>query len=132
MWADLFGSLGWLDAKNPESLKRCHRAVQALWLLGILAWAVATSKPPAELVILGHFILGAFMTPLLMLCICWLAFRTDRRVRMGRLTGVALVASVVIILTCVLLNLAVQLRETPGEVPAGADRSAESQARPET
>jgi hypothetical protein len=54
-------------------------------------------------------VLGAFLTPLLMCCICWLAFRTDRRVRMGRLTAVLLVASVMIIFACVSINAAVQI-----------------------
>ena len=59
------------------------------------------------------------MTPLLMFCICWLAFHTDRRVRMRWPAAVALVGSVAIILACVLINLAVQMRETPqGAEPA--------------
>jgi hypothetical protein len=78
-----------------------------------LAGALATSRQPKELVMLGHYILGAFMTPLLMFCICWLAFHVDRRVRMRRPTAVALVASCVIILTCVLINLAAQTWASP-------------------
>ena len=42
------------------------------------------------------------MTPLLMFAICWMAFHTDARVRMGRGWAAALVASAAIILTCVL------------------------------
>jgi Mn2+/Fe2+ NRAMP family transporter len=130
MWADLFGSLGLLDGGNPQAVKRCHQVVQTVWLVGILAWALATSAPPAQLVMLGHFILGAFMTPLLMCCICWLAFHTDRRVRMGPLTAVGLVGSVVIILACVLVNLAVQLGEKPKVAEPAAAAGAAAEAQP--
>jgi hypothetical protein len=53
-------------------------------------------------------VLGAVMMPLLMLSICWLAFHTDARVRMGRGTAAALIASVAIILGCVFVNVLVQ------------------------
>lgn len=109
MWADLLASLGLVNRDSAPSVNRCHQVVQSLWLVGLLAGALATSRPPAELVMLGHFILGAFMTPLLMFCICWLAFHVDPRVRMGWPTAVALVGSCLIILSCVLINLAVQL-----------------------
>jgi len=58
--------------------------------------------------VLGHFVLGAFMTPLLMIAILWMAFHTDARVRMGRWWATALVASCTIILACVLIGLAIQ------------------------
>jgi manganese transport protein len=111
MWADLLGSLGLIDDGNPASVKRCHQIAQVLWLIGLLAGALLTTREPKDLVMLGHFILGAFMTPLLMFCICWLAFHVDPRVRMRWPTAVALVCSCVIILSCVLFSLAVQLRE---------------------
>ena len=57
MWADLFGSLGLVDDRNPQSVKRCHQIVQVLWLVGLLAGALVTSRQPKELVMLGHFIL---------------------------------------------------------------------------
>lgn len=129
MWADLFGSLNLLDSRSPRSVKRCHQVVQVLWLVGLLAAALITTQQPKDLVMLGHFILGAFMTPLLMFCICWLAFHVDRRVRMRWFTAVALVSSTAIILSCVLFNLWVQLR---GEEPAPTLRppAAASEARP--
>ncbi len=129
MWADLLGSLGALDNRNPTSVKRCHQIVQVLWLVGLLAGALVTTQQPKDLVMLGHFILGAFMTPLLMFCICWLAFHVDRRVRMRWPTAVALVGSVVIILACVLINLAVQMRETP-QVAEPTPAAAANEARP--
>jgi manganese transport protein len=119
MWADLLGSLGLVDHRNPASVKRCHQVVQVLWLVGLLAGALVTTQQPKDLVMLGHFILGAFMTPLLMICICWLAFRVDRRVRMRWPTAAALVGSSAVILSCVLFNLGVQLLgEEPAPTPA--------------
>jgi len=108
MWADLLGSLRWLDFDNPRKVRRCHQVVQLVWLLGLLAAALLMEASPARLVAAGQFVVGVFMTPLLMICICWLAFHTDARVRMGRWTATALLTSVVIIFGCVLINVIVQ------------------------
>jgi manganese transport protein len=108
MWTDLFGSLGWLDRKNPQSTRRSHQLVQLAWLVALLAAFLLLEKQPARLIVLGHFVLGAFMTPLLMFAILWMAFHTDSRVRMGRWWGGALVTSAAVILTCVLVGLAIQ------------------------
>jgi Mn2+/Fe2+ NRAMP family transporter len=108
MWTDLFCSLGWLDRTNPQSTRRSHQFVQLAWLAALLAAFLLMEKQPARLIILGHFVLGAFMTPLLMFAILWMAFHTDARVRMGRGWATALVASAAIILTCVLAGLAIQ------------------------
>jgi len=109
MWADLFGSFGLLDIRDPNAARRCHQIVQTVWLCGLLAGFLLMEKPPADLIAAGHFILGAFMTPLLMFAICWLAFHTDQRVRMGRLTAAALLTSMVVILACVFANLYIQM-----------------------
>jgi Mn2+/Fe2+ NRAMP family transporter len=110
MWADLFGSLGLIDTSNPQAVRRCHQVVQSVWLCGLLAAYLAINQPPVTLIVAGHFVLGAVMMPLLMLAICWLAFHTDPRVRMGWWTAVGLIASVVIIFGCVLVNVVVQIR----------------------
>jgi Mn2+/Fe2+ NRAMP family transporter len=109
MAADLFGVLGMIDVKNPQSVRRCHQVVQTVWLVGLLGAFLVLQARPERFIVFGHFVLGAFMTPLLMFCICWLAFHTDRRVRMGRLTAVALVTSVAVIFGCVAINTAVQI-----------------------
>jgi Mn2+/Fe2+ NRAMP family transporter len=105
MWADLFGSLGFLNTTNPHAVRRCHQITQTVWVCGLVAAFLLIKEAPADLIIAGHFVLGAVMTPLLMFAICWMAFHTDRRVRMGRGTAVALIASVLVILVCVLVNL---------------------------
>ncbi|MGH7575982.1 MAG: hypothetical protein ACREM1_12770 [Longimicrobiales bacterium] len=107
MWADLLASLGMIDGGNPATVRRCHQTVQAIWLSGLLIGCLAMRSAPAELIIVGHFIIGAFMTPLLMLCIVWLAFHTDRRVRLGRVSAAALIISAAAILGCVLIGLSI-------------------------
>lgn len=109
MAADLLATFGWIDRSNTKLMHRCHQIVQSVWLLGLLTVFLCLKQKPEQYVQSGHFVLGAFMTPLLMFCICWLAFHTDRRVRMGRWTAFALVASVVIILGCVLVSVGVQV-----------------------
>jgi hypothetical protein len=109
MWADLFSSLRLMDAANPQALRRCHQVVQTVWLLGLLAAFLTIDQPPAELIVAGHFVLGAVMMPLLMLAICWLAFHTDRRVRMGRWTAAGLIASVAVIFGCIVGYVVVRI-----------------------
>jgi len=111
MWVDLFGSLGLIDAANPQTVRRCHQIVQPVWLCGLLVALLLIDQAPVELIVAGHFVLGAVMMPLLMFAICWLAFHTDRRVRMGRWTAVALLASVAVILGCVIINLVAQITD---------------------
>jgi hypothetical protein len=78
------------------------------------------------LIVTGHFVLGAFLTPLLMFCICWLAFHTDRRARMGKLTAAALVGSVAIIFACIVVNVFLHVTgDEPKTVRAAQSTSAE-------
>jgi len=108
MIGDLLSSMKYIDASQPEKLRRCHQWVQVLWLLGLLIGFLVQKSPPEQLVILGHWIVGAVLTPLLMLSICWLAFHTDRRARMSSLGAVLLVTSTAIIAACVLGGLIVR------------------------
>ena len=64
---------------------------------------------PTQLVVFGQYVAGLFGTPVLMLAICWLAFRTDQRVRMNRVTAVFLVLSVIVIAACLFISTAMQL-----------------------
>jgi manganese transport protein len=108
MWTDLFASMGLTGSREPDTIRRWHQVVQTVWLVGLLAAYLLIDKPPANLIVAGHFVLGAVMMPLLMFAICWLAFHTDRRVRMGPLAAIALVVSVLVILFCVGANLYIQ------------------------
>jgi len=72
--------------------------IQTAWLFALLAAFMILRKAPDWSIVSGHFVLGAFLTPVLMCCICWLAFHTDRRVRMGWPAAVGLIGSMVTIL----------------------------------
>lgn len=108
MWTDMFASLGWLDRQNEQGTRRCHQVMQLVWLAGLWIAFVAMPKEPAKWIVHGHYVLGAFMMPLLMFAIVWMAFHTDRRARMGKAWGAAFVASAVVIALCVLVNLCIQ------------------------
>ena len=84
--------------------RACQRWVQSIYLIAFLAIALWSGKNPEKMIIFGQYVAGLFTTPLLMVAICWMAFRTDRRVRMGTLTAILLVISVVVIATCVIVS----------------------------
>lgn len=108
MWTDVLCSMGFVNRHNPQSVQRSRRAVQSLYLAGGLILFLVLHTAPARLVIFGQFFAGIFNTPLLIFGICWMAFRTDRQVRMRNVTAVALLGSVVVILGCVGVGLAIQ------------------------
>lgn len=108
MWADVLSSLKFLDAEDDRARRRYHRVFQSACLVGALAVVLGLRQPPERLVMFGQYVNGLFGTPLLMFGICWMAFRTDARVRMGRPVAILLVASVVAIAVCLLVSLLVQ------------------------
>ncbi len=109
MWADLLASLGVLARDNERSRQRCHQIVQAVFLLFLLVvHFFVASENPGKIVKLGQYLAGIFNTPVLMLAICWIAFQTDRRVRMGRVGASLLLGSVLIILICLALSEAMK------------------------
>jgi Mn2+/Fe2+ NRAMP family transporter len=105
MAADLLGTFGLIDRNDQKTVHRWHQWVQTFWLVALLAVFVLVPMQPEQYVQSGHYVLGAFLTPLLMFCICWLAFQTDRRVRMSTWTAIALITSVAIIFGCVVVNV---------------------------
>jgi len=107
MWTDLLSSMGAFEWENEKARRRCNRAFQSLYLVGYLAITLFVTKPEG-LVILGQYINGLINTPLLMFGICWIAFHTDRRLRMGRVTAVLLMVTVVIILVCLAVGMYAQ------------------------
>ncbi len=109
MWADLFASVGLLDASNEQSTKRVHRAVECAQLSVCVIVGVVLRLDATKLVVLGQYVNGVFCTPLLMLAVCWLAFKTDKRVRMNSVTAALLIASVLVISACIAGPLVVQL-----------------------
>jgi Mn2+/Fe2+ NRAMP family transporter len=100
MVSDLLGSLGFIDRDDPAVAKRVHQIAQPLWLLGILTAYLALNAPPEKIVIFGQFLSGGFAMPLITFGICWMAFHTDQRVRMSRLTATLLLLTSVIVFVC--------------------------------
>lgn len=120
MWGDMFVCLGTIAKNDARGILKCHRIAEASYLIVIPViaifgesasrWLFGTDKVgPATLVIAGQYVSGLFCTPLLIFAICWLAFRTDSRVRMGRASAVCLVISVVAITACLLISTATSL-----------------------
>ena len=105
MWTDMFASFRLIDRDNPQSVLWSQRIMQSLYLLACLAVSVFGAHSPEKLIIFAQYVAGLVCTPLLMVAIAMLAFRTDERVRMSRLTGVLLVLSVVVIAACVVVDL---------------------------
>jgi len=112
MWTDLLSSMGLFEWQNEKARRRCNRTFQSLYLVGYLAITLFVTKPEA-LVILGQYINGLINTPLLMFGICWIAFHTDRRLRMGRVTAVLLLATVLIIVVCLAVGMYGQMGTDP-------------------
>jgi len=109
MWADMFTSMGLLDADKPAATRRCHRWVELTYVLACCGFILFTSFSPAQLVVFGQYVAGLFGTPVLMLAICWLAFRTDKRIRMNRVSAFFLVLSVLVIAACLFISTGMQL-----------------------
>ena len=107
-YTDFLCSLGLVDRRNERSVHRSHQVVQTLFLMSVLTLSLFYPDRPKELVILSHYIIGLFGTPVAVIGICWLAFQTDRRVRMSRLTAVLLLTSAAVILGCVGFGLVVE------------------------
>jgi Mn2+/Fe2+ NRAMP family transporter len=108
MWADVLCSMGLVDRADDRAVRNTHKFVQAVYLAGMLIAFLTIQEPPARLVVFGQFFSAVFNTPLIMFGICWLAFKTDPRLRMRFWAAAALLASVTVITTCVLLGLAIE------------------------
>ena len=101
-------NMGAFEWQNEKARTRCNRAFQTLYLAGFLVITLFVTKPET-LVILGQYINGLINTPLIMFGICWIAFHTDRRLRMGRVTAVLLLATVVVIVACLAIGIYSQM-----------------------
>ena len=108
MWSDLLCSMQWVDRTNKTAVVRAQRIVQTIYLMGIWIAFLTLQQPPAKLVVFGQFFSCVFSTPLIMFGICWMAFHTQKSVRMSTWTAVLLLGSVLIITTCVIAGLAIE------------------------
>ena len=105
MVSDLLGSLGFIDRNNEAVARRVHQIAQPLWLLAILVAYLVLQAPPEKIVIFGQFLSGGFAMPLITFGICWIAFRTDRRVRMSRVTAALLLFTSAIVFAVAALGM---------------------------
>jgi Mn2+/Fe2+ NRAMP family transporter len=103
MWGDTLVSLKLIASDDKRKLGLCHRIVVSIYFILMLPVALFTTDP-AGLVIFAAFFAGLVCTPLLMFAICWLAFRTDRRFRMGPVSTACLVVSVLAIVACIVVS----------------------------
>ena len=108
VYTDFLCSLGLVDRNRPASVQRSYRGFQTLFLAAGLAIFLWMPAQPHKLVILSHYTTGLLVTPPAILGICWVAFQTDRRLRMSRATTVLLLGSVLVILACVGFGLFIQ------------------------
>jgi Mn2+/Fe2+ NRAMP family transporter len=101
MLADLAASLGVLDRANDAA---CRRAGRAFAIAAVTLWfAVALFvREPGNFIAFGQFALGLVCTPLLLIAIVALAFRTKRPLRMSTAGAVCLVGSAVTLAAVIL------------------------------
>ena len=111
MGADFMVSTGSIERDNKGAVRQAQQLFQSAYLGAVLMifLILRAGKPPAELVIFAQFVSGVFNTPLLMFGICVMAFSTDRRLRMGRLSMAGLLFSVSVVTVCILAALGVKL-----------------------
>ena len=82
--------------------------VQNIYLtafLGITLYSTLSGVPPEKLVIMGQFINGLVNTPLLMIGIIYLAYKTDNRLRMSTVTSLMLILTAGAIMVCIVMGL---------------------------
>jgi Mn2+/Fe2+ NRAMP family transporter len=121
MFADFFASLGMFERSDLNAMVRIHRIVQSLWLLIVLAVFLIVGDLPVQMIVFAQFFVAIFGMPLIMPAICWMAFRTDRRVRMKWPTAVMLVATSIVIAICTVWGLVNQLSGTATKDAAPRD-----------
>ncbi len=105
---DFLCSLGLVDRSRPQAVRQSHQVVQTAFLLSVLTLYLLAPTRPALMVLMSHYIIGVLGTPLATVAICWLAFRTERPLRMSRPIAALLLASAGVIIGCVIFGLAVQ------------------------
>ncbi len=105
MCADVVTSLKLADPQDVRVRNRLHRIFQSVFLVICLATVLGLRQPPDRLVMFGQYVNGVFNTPLLIFGICWMAFKTDRRIRMNTAMAVLLLASSLVIIACLAISL---------------------------
>lgn len=117
MGADLTASLGYIRWDDHRARTRVMRGFMLAFLTAWLAMAFVMTRPE-NYVAFGQAVNGLINTPLLVLGIVLMAFRVDRRLRMGRVAAVLLLVSVAV-LGLTLATSAPEMLANLGKVFAG-------------
>ncbi len=108
VYTDFLCCIGWVNRNQPAQVHRSHQRVQSLFLVMVLVLSLAMPNRPEQLVILSQYIIGLIATPIAMVGICWLAFHTDRRLRMHWVTSLLLISSVLVLSSCLIYGFIAQ------------------------
>lgn len=108
VFTDFFCSMGFVDRDNEKAVTISQRTMQSIFLVAALSICLLLPEKPEQLVILSQYIIGLVGTPIAIVAIMFLAFRTDRRVRMNFVTACLLLLTVAVILGCVGIGFAHQ------------------------
>jgi manganese transport protein len=120
MGADFAASLGCIRWDDEPARTRVIRGFMLLFMTAWLGMACVMTRPE-NYVAFGQAVNGLINTPLLVIGIVLMAFRVDRRLRMGPLHAFLLLASVLII-AYTLVSSAPSLLQNLGKVFAGLGR----------
>lgn len=105
MWSDLLSSMGVIRWEDAATRRRCNRIFQNIYLTGFLVVALFVKMPAEMKVMVGQYINGLFNTLLIMFGIGWVAFRTERRLRMSWPTAAMMLLTMAMILCCIAYGL---------------------------
>lgn len=106
---DFLCSLRLVDRSCPKDVRASQQVIQTTFLLVVLTLFLLVPTRPALMVLFSHYIIGVLGTPLATIAICWLAFRTEKPLRMSWPVAVLLLGSAAVIIGCVVFGLAVQI-----------------------
>jgi manganese transport protein len=117
MGADLTASLGYIRWDDEPARTRVIRVFTLTFLTVWLAMAFSMTRPE-NYVAFGQAVNGLINTPLIVIAIVGMAFRVDRKLRMGRVAAFLLLVSVAII-ALTLATSAPEMMRNLGKVFAG-------------
>ncbi len=105
---DFLCTLNIVDRNRPKSIQTSHKVIQSIFLWLTLILYLFFPERPGVMVILSHYIIGVFGTPLVAIAVCWMAFRINRSMRMSQPVAWLLVGSAAVIIGSVVLGLSAQ------------------------
>jgi manganese transport protein len=92
MGADLTSSLGFIDWQDERARRRTIRIFTMTFLTGWLLVSLVMTQPQ-NYIAFGQFAIGIINTPILLIGIVMMAFRVEKRLRMGKAAAFLLLLS---------------------------------------